>query len=866
LLPVTDLNGNTEHLTNIRGLKRTRKVNGDRTVGFFVVPDKTNAHSFPLVEAESSVEFDGEDYVIKRLYERNAGHKSIKQAESEHRFFVDMRSTHEHGIRNGSQTFESVLSFIFGNTPYTYNLIDPFSAETFEDFGNESKLALFKTALERYGAEFYIVDNTVFIKSEIGSKTDFQYRYGHNVKAINVQRDTDNLATIIRGYGGEADKDGNYPLQVEYRSPNIDVFGEIEAPPVYNADIIVESEMLALLEKTIIDEPQLSITIDFADLRASGYLYNAPNEGDYGFIIYEPMDIDIEARIIEVVEEFDADFTVIKTSVTLSNIKQNLSDVMTRFSKTTKSVNRILRGQQKLPYNVLDDAVQLATEALQSAQTELEFDNGIIARSKVDPNVLVLLNSAGVGISTDGGATFTTAMTGNGIVADVITAGTMSFNRASGGTLTLGGTDNGYGRLIVLDANGESIADLDAERGGFDKLHVVDFTSPTVTNYSAENITLYVEAGGNGDDSNDGASSTTPLRSLAEVFRRISKHYDGTATINLLNTYTFYENLNVTGYGGSGTIKILANNTTVSGNSLISNCSARIEIDNLKLNGKGGYSTMSIRACPSVRVRYSTIYGGGSDWCVDVLHGSFLEIVDCEIYEASRCIRAGYGATVMNINTKGLGSGNGMYAYGGYITGTGTCPDGTNSTLASFAGGQIFGSFTADAGAATPPPSPETTSTWDTTASKSWRDNWGWRTDNSDVYQGEYDGYGHHRGYWFFGNTPRDTVVGKTIKQIRVYVKRKGSGGTSGTVNAIIRGHSYASQPSGTPTFVGGLSGTSDSVGFKWGEGKWVTLPSSFHAMFEDGTAYGIGIYTSSTSNGNYMIFEPSAKLEITYE
>jgi hypothetical protein len=428
LLPITDISGNKEQLTGIKGLKRNRKVNGEKTVGFFVVPDAINVHSFPLIETESTVTFDGEDYVIKQLNEKGIGYKSIKEARSVHQFFCDMKGTFEHGTQNGSLSFGAALSFVFSDTPYTFNIIDSFTAETFENFGRDNKLALFREVLERYGAEFYVVGNTVNLKREIGNKADFQYRYAHNVKTIDFQRSTTNLATIIRGYGGEPDDDGNYPLEVEYRSPNETIFGEIEAPPVYNESITTEAEMLAVLEKTIIDAPQLSITIDFSDLRTSGYLYNAPNEGDYGFIIYEPMNINIEARIVEVEEEFDADLKPIKTLVTLSNIRQGFSDIMTRFSDTSKAVNRIINGQQKLPYNVLDDAVKLATEAIKSAQTELEFENGIIARDKVDPNRLVVLNSAGLGVSTDAGTTFGDTITADGVVTSRLTAGQIHTN------------------------------------------------------------------------------------------------------------------------------------------------------------------------------------------------------------------------------------------------------------------------------------------------------------------------------------------------------------------------------------------------------------------------------------------------------
>ncbi|MFA6728073.1 MAG: hypothetical protein WCS17_07660, partial [Prevotella sp.] len=56
---------------------------------------------------------------------------------------------------------------------------------------------------------------------------------------------------------------------------------------------------------------------------------------------------------------------------------------------------------------------------LLAARTELSFtDQGIIAVDKSDSNKIVILNSAGVGVSTDGGQTFKSAITADGVVAD----------------------------------------------------------------------------------------------------------------------------------------------------------------------------------------------------------------------------------------------------------------------------------------------------------------------------------------------------------------------------------------------------------------------------------------------------------------
>jgi len=101
---------------------------------------------------------------------------------------------------------------------------------------------------------------------------------------------------------------------------------------------------------------------------------------------------------------------------------------MAGFQKTKDNVDAILNSQQKLPYNVLDDAVLRATEALTSAMTELIFDNGIIACDPSNPNRLVLINSKGIGISDNGGATFKEAITADGFVLSAGAIGQLSAN------------------------------------------------------------------------------------------------------------------------------------------------------------------------------------------------------------------------------------------------------------------------------------------------------------------------------------------------------------------------------------------------------------------------------------------------------
>lgn len=432
MLPITNLAGDTELLTGVKGLRRKRKVNGEKSVAFFVVPDDSNGHTFGMVDVESIAEFDGEEYVIKAVTEKNVGIRTIKEVSAVHKFFCDMIDNHKYEKYTGSLTFGSALQFIFEGTGYTFSIIDSFLAQSFENFGDDNRLALLQTVLERYGAEFYVIGKQVYFEREIGNKTDFQFRYAHNVKTIDKQVTSNNLATYIRGYGKQ-NEDGSYVVEAEYTSPNAEKLGIRHAPAVRDERYTTYDGLLERLQNDLIDEPQLSITIDFADLRASGYLYEQPGEGDYGFIIYEPMGLDVEARIVEIDEEFNANLEPIRSSVTLSNLREGIKDVLTRFEQTSKQVGRLMEGRDQLPYSALDEAVRNATEALQSAQTELEFSNGIIAREKSNPNKLVLFNSAGLGISTDGGSTFNTAMTADGIVADVVTSGQLNSNNVTVG-------------------------------------------------------------------------------------------------------------------------------------------------------------------------------------------------------------------------------------------------------------------------------------------------------------------------------------------------------------------------------------------------------------------------------------------------
>lgn len=436
MLIVTDIYGNTEGVSGYKALKRYRNTSGERTLSFLLFPTEQNAHSFDLVSEESLIEFKGELFRVKQLREKPRGKMKVKEVVAIRKMF-DLINSHQYDIHNGSLTFQAALQFVLGGTGYTWSIVDSFLAEDWENFGDDNRIALFQIILNRYRSEFTLDDRHFTFKRKIGNDSDYQFRYNYNIKTIDRSVNTNNLSTYIKGYG----KDG---LEVEYISPNADKFinpdspdGYYHAKPVRDERYTSESALLERLKTEIQDEPELSITIDFVDMRRQGFPYDVPNEGDDVFLIYEPLDLDVEARIIEIEEEFIEDQEYpIRTNVTLANFRNSFMREMVNFKKTQKQVDGIFDGSAKLPYNVLDEAVRRATEALQSAQTELEFQNGIIARDPGNPNNLVLFTSAGIGVSRDGGATFNEALTYEGLVASVGVVGQFAANNIQIGAAT----------------------------------------------------------------------------------------------------------------------------------------------------------------------------------------------------------------------------------------------------------------------------------------------------------------------------------------------------------------------------------------------------------------------------------------------
>lgn len=126
---------------------------------------------------------------------------------------------------------------------------------------------------------------------------------------------------------------------------------------------------------------------------------------------------------------------------------------------------------------------------------------------------------------------------------------------------------------------------------------------------------------------------------------------------------------------------------------------------------------------------------------------------------------------------------------------------------------------------------------------RSYRPNFGWRTDNTDVYQGEYGGFGNHIGCAFYGSKPR-SLAGATVTSARIRVRRIG-GGNFAAQTATLRLMTNATRPAGSPTLTSSTTGPRLAVGSTDND---FTVPTSWAQDIVDGTAGGLAIRTTSGS------------------
>lgn len=398
-------------------------------------------------------------------------------------FILDKRPTDKSGqealdIITAGTGYTAETDITDFNTAYYIrkNLIEAINGEDENSFIN------------RWGGEPVYKNEHLIINKRYGSDKGAKATFGNNLQSISETVNTDDVATRIipMGYNGYM-LDGDEPW---VDSPNIGKYEIVYAKVVEYSDVKLQEDVSDESEEGFqnldelreelkrrakldfengIDLPTVTYEVEVADLEhAVGYedIKDLVKIGLGDTVKAENKRLDIVTtnRCIGMV--YDCILQKNKT-VTLGETQTDYFDQM---SSVQQKVNQSLTDtgvRGSMVYGLID-MVKASMKAT-AENAVLQKEKAILFEDKIEGSEsygAMALGTTGFMIASkrlpdDSDWDWRTFGTGAGFFADFIVAGTMLADRIKGGTLELGGENNGDGVARVLDGNGNEIVRLD---------------------------------------------------------------------------------------------------------------------------------------------------------------------------------------------------------------------------------------------------------------------------------------------------------------------------------------------------------------------------------------------------------------------
>lgn len=406
-------------------------------------------------------------------------------------FLVDVRPTEKSGqealdiMTAPNKTYIAKSDIKKTSTAYyqTKNLIEAIN-------GNDDN-----AFTKRWGGEILYNNYEVIVNERVGADRGVHVVYGKNIVKDGFSETIDMTDVVTRivpkaynGYMIEGEAPWvDSPIIDKYPTVHYgvitfdDVKMRADASEDDEANGVIVCDTQEQLEKALtdkcieqfdagVDKPSITIEVNM-ELLQNTELYDDVKEletvslGDTAHCNHSKLEIVTDARAIELT--WDAvrnKVTSVKLGDFQYNFLDNASSVMNRVEQAIREDGSVI-GQQ---IQGIINGVQAQMRAQSSIAKKQEVR--AILFEDLDPDSTTFgamcLGTLGFEIAgertEDGkGWKWSTFGTGKGFYADFIVAGTMLADRIKGGTLELGGKDNGNGIARVMDATGKEIVRLD---------------------------------------------------------------------------------------------------------------------------------------------------------------------------------------------------------------------------------------------------------------------------------------------------------------------------------------------------------------------------------------------------------------------
>lgn len=381
--------------------------------------------------------------------------------------------------------FDAILANVVETCPFTFQT-DKSTAANFKVTTPQTVRGVLGgqqgSILDVYGGEYQWNNYIVQLWNHRGTDANATLRYGKNITDINQEQNLENVVTGIVPFWASEDTvvtlpeksvDSTYASSYPFkRTVPVDFSSTWENAPTESQ---LRSKAQSYITANNIGVPKVSIKVSFVALwQTEEYKDIAPLERvhlcDTVGVVFEKYGINTRAEVIKTewdclaerylsIELGEARSSMASTLVKMdADQTQALEDTKTNLERAIEVATDWLTNADSHVYIVEDENTGSISEFL--------FVNG---NQPIQTATQVMrLNAAGLGFSKNGvNGPFTNAFVfdsdkGGHLVADFITAGTMLADRILGGTLKLGGNNNGNGVLEIYNTSGTKIMTIDS--------------------------------------------------------------------------------------------------------------------------------------------------------------------------------------------------------------------------------------------------------------------------------------------------------------------------------------------------------------------------------------------------------------------
>ena len=332
-------------------------VNGERSISGTIV---SNKQVLSKLDRGWSFTFDGELYKIIYAKPKDEGKNISLSFDAVHQFFYDFEHSNCYKEFNGSNRFEVYIEAIFKDSGYRYVIEAQAGSIRKENFGNASRLKMFKEIIKAAGLEFSVTGKVVRILKKVGTDLSTVVRKNFNMNELTIEKNIGNFITYKKGLGAWKDENnhdaGRYTA--EYESPLARIYGRIEGEPVSDERYKETGKLLERLKKEVDESYSISVQLDMEDLTQAGYKYTRPRAGDYIMAINETIEFREKIRIVSYESSYDVTGRLLSHKVTCNDIGT--------VQKAITSEGSIMRSVSESK-EYAEGALEVATRALVSA-------------------------------------------------------------------------------------------------------------------------------------------------------------------------------------------------------------------------------------------------------------------------------------------------------------------------------------------------------------------------------------------------------------------------------------------------------------------------------------------------------------------